>query len=79
MSIKLTSQEYNQRTKDFLSKADDDLPDYPSISRSSLFSPDVKPDIKSDPDTPKTSGKGEGRKKWRLEDVERWTMVKRIW
>jgi hypothetical protein len=29
-----------------------------------------------DGDKPKEKGKG---KKWKLEEVERWTMVKRIW
>ncbi|BEI80187.1 hypothetical protein CcaverHIS002_0107160 [Cutaneotrichosporon cavernicola] len=69
--------EYNKQTSRYLSKPDDDLPDHPSA-----------PILRSTPQTTKLAeaeganaeGRVKGKKKaWRLEEVERWTMVKRIW
>jgi len=74
-------QEYNKRTSEYLSKDDDELPQMsPIAKRSHGFSASV------DESAPKPEGRGEGDggkkgkgKKWKLEEVERWTMVKRIW
>ena len=62
--------EYNKQTTRYLSHPDDDLPNQPSASAHA---------------TPRANGvqldlKDKGKKKsWKLEEVERWTMVKRIW
>ncbi|GMK54546.1 hypothetical protein CspeluHIS016_0111320 [Cutaneotrichosporon spelunceum] len=69
--------EYNKKTSRYLSQPDDDLPDHPSA-----------PVLQSPPQSAKRTeaegttaeGRAKGKKKaWRLEEVERWTMVKRIW
>lgn len=85
--------EYNRQTREYLSKTADDLPEYPSLSSSILQEgvplPDTKVPRKNsgaqgesdkgrDKGVPKTDGMKKG-KKWKLEEVERWTMVKRIW
>ncbi|OXG09787.1 hypothetical protein C367_06966 [Cryptococcus neoformans Ze90-1] len=87
--------EYNRQTRVYLSKAADDLPDYPSLSSSisqgGVSLPDAKvfqnseaqqgngeSDKGRDKGVPKTDGVKKA-KKWKLEEVERWTMVKRIW
>ena len=65
-------QEYNKQTSQYLSRDRDDLPEYAS--------PNVTPSMSSAaPQTAKPLGGGKKGKKWNLEEVERWTMVKRIW
>lgn len=74
-----SGQAYNKQTRQYLSRDDDDLPEYTSpaaaISRS-----------RTQPKAPVDGGGADGEpvkkakgKKWKLEEVERWTMVKRIW
>lgn len=77
--LELTPQEYNKETTRHLSQPDDDLPDHPSTPI--LISP---PRAAKRAETQTDGAHGEGRAKgkkkaWRLEEVERWTMVKRIW
>ncbi|EKD03720.1 hypothetical protein A1Q2_01946 [Trichosporon asahii var. asahii CBS 8904] len=64
---------YHKEVSQYLSQPADDLPDHPSAPISA-----------ADPATPRPTHtalpKPQGKKKnWKLEDVERWTMVKRIW
>ncbi|KAK1920829.1 eukaryotic membrane protein family-domain-containing protein [Papiliotrema laurentii] len=76
---------YNQQTKEYLGSTSDDL----DISgRRPLEKTDIRASYASSkPDDdkktpPGTTGVGSGAKKgkkWKLEEVERWTMVKRIW
>jgi len=66
-------QEYNKRTSEYLSKDEDDLPyGSPTVSRTRTFP------VGEEKPAPAEVKKGKG-KKWNLEEVERWTMVKRIW
>jgi len=70
-----------------LSKSDDDLPySSPTTARAraplpygdnGILIPDGEGKGAAKDDD-KAKGKGKG-KKWKLEEVERWTMVKRIW
>lgn len=53
------------QTTQFLARTDDELPLYPPASTSL-------------PNLSMAAGR-EARRNWKLEDVERWTMVKRIW
>lgn len=63
-------KEYNKRTSEYLSKDEDDLSyGTPTVSRTRTFDPEEEKPAEK---------KGKG-KKWKLEEVERWTMVKRIW
>ncbi|KIR26047.1 hypothetical protein I309_05137 [Cryptococcus deuterogattii LA55] len=85
--------EYNRQTREYLSKTADDLPEYSSLSSSILQEGVPLPDTRvshknsgdqggSDKDRDKGVLKTDGMKKgkkWKLEEVERWTMVKRIW
>lgn len=72
------SQDYNKRTTYYLSQAQDDLAQYTSTPPTSVAA-------KSFPvNTPLAKEKiprekGKKGKQWKLEEVERWTMVKRIW
>ncbi|KAK4685453.1 transmembrane anterior posterior transformation protein 1, partial [Tremellales sp. Uapishka_1] len=66
--------EYNKQTKEHLSQAHDDLPEYTPMSVASSSVPFAKPSPPTLQPKPKAKGK-----KWHLEEVERWTMVKRIW
>lgn len=64
---------YHKEVSRYLSQPADDLPDHASAPISA-----------ADPATPRPTHavlpKAQGKKKnWRLEEVERWTMVKRIW
>lgn len=72
------SQEYNSKTTRYLSQDYDDLPDYPSIPSTNAlatpFSVKVAPGSEEKP-----REKSSKTKRWKLEEVERWTMVKRIW
>ncbi|KAI9632300.1 eukaryotic membrane protein family-domain-containing protein [Dioszegia hungarica] len=61
-------RDYRKHTSEYLSRAGDELPDYPAPS--AFFSGTSRPPAEA---------KADGRKRWKLEDVERWTMVKRIW
>ncbi|WVQ73897.1 hypothetical protein IAR50_003478 [Cryptococcus sp. DSM 104548] len=81
--------EYNRQTKEYLTQPADDLPDYPSFATSNSTkgsvplprarpSDDHREKEKSGEEKAKAGG-GKKGKKWRLEEVERWTMVKRIW
>ena len=76
-------QEYNKQTSRYLSQDIDDLPEYQSptsaVSPTVPFSypPPVMPKPKADKE--QAAGGGKKSKKWKLEEVERWTMVKRIW
>jgi hypothetical protein len=66
--IKLTRlQEYNKQTTEYLSQEADDLPEYTS------------PVSPRSPTVVKVAAAGKKGKKWKLEEVERWSMVKRIW
>ncbi|WVR04077.1 hypothetical protein IAU60_001076 [Kwoniella sp. DSM 27419] len=86
--------DYNKQTRQYLSHRDDDLPAYSSpgvhLTGSRGGSAD-RPVGEAHAETPKKGlrraddtaidedkGKKKG-KKWKLEEVERWTMVKRIW
>ncbi|ODN80829.1 hypothetical protein L202_02972 [Cryptococcus amylolentus CBS 6039] len=81
--------EYNRQTKEYLTQPADDLPDYPSFATSNSSKGSVPlPRAKQSNDHREKegfaeekakSGGGKKGKKWRLEEVERWTMVKRIW
>lgn len=90
---RLTEQDYNKQTKVYLNQVEDDLDVAVSPSRPDQEPdggyPTPRPDsaavFASEPQTISTTkgtseGKGGKRgKKWKLEEVERWTMVKRIW
>lgn len=65
------SQAYNKQTSQYLSKEADDLPD-----RNSPVA--TRPQTPAKPGSEEALRKAKG-KKWKLEEVERWTMVKRIW
>lgn len=71
-------KEYNSKTTRYLSQDYDDLPDYPSIPSTNAlatpFSVKVAPGSEEKP-----REKSSKTKRWKLEEVERWTMVKRIW
>lgn len=54
---------------EFLSKLDTDLPAYPRLAKTTKSASTAKGEISGARDRPKI----------KLEDVERWTMVKRIW
>jgi hypothetical protein len=79
----LTQQEYIKETKRYLSSRDDDLPDYPAPPASATAH-ETTPRA-SLPGLDGAPGKKEGKPKpgkkktFKLEEVERWTMVKRIW
>lgn len=64
-------QAYNKQTSQYLSKQADDLPDYSSPAA-------TRPQTPAKGGGEESAKKGKG-KKWKLEEVERWTMVKRIW
>jgi hypothetical protein len=75
-------QEYHKQTSDFLSKAEDDLPEYspPAVAVSSAAAHSSESDKQADLNNDKKAKSvGKKGKKWKLEEVERWTMVKRIW
>ncbi|GFZ42864.1 hypothetical protein JCM24511_00582 [Saitozyma sp. JCM 24511] len=59
--------EYNKQTTEYLSQEADDLPEYTS------------PVSPRSPTVVKVAAAGKKGKKWKLEEVERWSMVKRIW
>ena len=65
---------YNKQTSQYLSRDDDDLPEYSSPAVTRAQTP-AKGAVEGEGGSQKR-GKG---KKWKLEEVERWTMVKRIW
>ena len=75
-------QAYNKQTRQCLSRDEDDLPDYTSPAVTITQSQN-----RSQAPTPAQGGIADGEepvkkakgKKWKLEEVERWTMVKRIW
>jgi hypothetical protein len=68
VNIELTRlQEYNKQTTEYLSQDADDLPEYTS------------PVSPRSPTAVKVAVAGKKGKKWKLEEVERWSMVKRIW
>lgn len=76
-TLGLTDKAYNKRTSEYLSKELDDLAEYPPPAvASSRVGHNEKGDSTPPPAPVKNGKKG---KKWRLEEVERWTMVKRIW
>lgn len=66
-------QEYNKQTTAYLSRAEDDLPDH-AAARPSANNASDKRESGSAP--VKQDGK---KKSFKLEEVDRWTMVKRIW
>jgi hypothetical protein len=59
-------QTYNQQVQSHLENPKDDIP---------LYDPVMKT---VDKDGTQPDGKKAGKPKWKLEEVERWTMVKRI-
>jgi hypothetical protein len=88
----VTIQEYNKQTAQYLSQRADDLPEYTSpMSATATPATPFKPRRSNPADTlgrrvvteksegsADVAGKKKG-KKWKLEEIERWTMVKRIW
>lgn len=69
----LFEQNYNREVKSYLSQARDDVPQ-PVKALHASSRPDTNPETVGG-----TSLKlGGGKPKHRLEDIERWTMVKRI-
>lgn len=92
--VKLMTQDYNKETKVYLDQVEDDLdiassprPDgnepeggYPTPRPESAATFTAEP-LPLKPSKSEQSGGRGGKKgrKWKLEEVERWTMVKRIW
>ncbi|RXK38837.1 hypothetical protein M231_03893 [Tremella mesenterica] len=79
--------EYNAQTTEYLSQDQDDLPGYQSpasaASPNTIFRSGSTPARNASTPPPgietRTNTSGKKSSKWKLEDVERWTMVKRIW
>jgi len=72
-------QEYNKRTTHYLSQDQDDLPEYSSPPPPAKATDPISAnkDLGNEGNhPPKKAKKG---KSWKLEEIERWTMVKRIW
>ncbi|ORX36417.1 eukaryotic membrane protein family-domain-containing protein [Kockovaella imperatae] len=71
---------YLRQVSQHLSKSEDDLPEYPMPSSNVQFPIDSRdhPTLNLEGTRGPVADKAK-RKQWKLEEVERWTMVKRIW
>ncbi|KAL1410169.1 hypothetical protein Q8F55_004174 [Vanrija albida] len=63
---------YEKETRKYLSQAIDDLPDHSTTST-------PRPPQRGGAEAAEDVAKAGKKKTWRLEEVDRWTMVKRIW
>ncbi|ORY25255.1 eukaryotic membrane protein family-domain-containing protein [Naematelia encephala] len=84
---------YNKQTTEYLSHQDDDLPEYTSPTSPASRQEEKKDNVQvpgqgqnqnqhsilDQKEKEKSSKSKSSKKSWKLEEVERWTMVKRIW